>query len=383
MSLKVAIIEPVGGHGGMDYYDIGLCGGLAKAGVDVVLHTCDETKVDGGLGFNMRHTYECIYGNTIEWKRGFRYLKGSAKAMISALSEGRKIVHLHFFHVGALALFNVLLARLMFRRVVITAHDVESFIATLEVPIMSRIAYSLAHRVIAHNSVSQNELRDRLHVPGNKITVIPHGNYLHALRPVPPLELARKSLVISSQAKVLLFFGQIKDVKGLDILIDALPLVLKRHSETVLLIAGRPWKTDFNNYQSKIDANDIHGACITHIRYIHDDEIPLYFGAADLVVLPYRRIYQSGVLLMAMSYGKAVLVSDISGMLEIIRDGVTGFVFRSGDVDDLASKINTILSDPLSADNVARNGKDLMREDYNWEKIGRQTEKVYASLIGI
>jgi D-inositol-3-phosphate glycosyltransferase len=374
------MIEPVGGHGGMDYYDFGLCRGLAAAGVDVVLHTCNETPIPDSAGFAVRHTYSNIFGKAAAWRRGMRFVYGSVRAVFSAVRERRGIVHLHFFHVGVLALMNVLLARCSGRKVVITAHDVESFASSLGVPFMSRMAYRMAHRVIAHNRISRDELKELLHVPEGKITVIPHGNYLHALRPMLPVAVARERLGIPLHAKVLLFFGQIKEVKGLGILLNAMPSVLQHHPDAVLLIAGKPWKTDFAEYQTRIDELEIHDACFAHIRYIPDEDVPLYYGAADLVALPYRRIYQSGVVLMAMSYGKAVLVSDIPGMLEVVQDRETGFVFRSGDADDLARSICAIFANQPIMEIVAKRGQRLMEVKYDWSIIGQQTKEVYASL---
>ena len=378
--ISVSMIEPVGGHGGMDYYDFGLCAGLASAGVDVVLHTCDETTKPDHAGFVVRHTYHGIFGKTAAWRRGLCFVLGSLRAVISTVLERRKVIHLHLFHVGALPFMNVLLARLMARKLVITAHDVESFVSSLEVPFISRMAYRLAHRVIAHNYISSDELKARLQVPADKIAVIPHGNYLHALRPILPVNITRAKLGIPAHAKVLLFFGQIKDVKGLDLLLNAMPLVLQNHPDAVLLIAGKPWKTDFAAYQAKIDELGINHACITNIRFIPDEEVPLYYGAADLVVLPYLRIYQSGVVLMAMSYGKAVLVSDIPGMLEVVQDQETGFVFRSGNVDDLAQRICTIFANQPTMESVAKRGYSLMKEKYDWAVIGKKTKDLYASL---
>lgn len=378
--VSVSMIEPVGGHGGMDYYDFGLCGGLAAAGVDVVLHTCDETVIPDRAEFVVRHTYHGIFGKTSAWGRGLRFVLGSFRAVISSVLEERKVIHLHLFHVGALPFMNVLLARLMGRKLVITAHDVESFVSSLEVPVISRMAYRLAHRVIAHNNISSDELKARLHVPDDKIAVIPHGNYLHALQPMLPVDVARVNLGIPAHAKVLLFFGQIKDVKGLDLLLNAMPLVLQRHPDAVLLIAGKPWKMDFAAYQAKIDELGINHACITNIRFIPDEEVPLYYGAADLVVLPYLRIYQSGVVLMSMSYGKAVLVSDIPGMLEVVQDQETGFVFRSGNVDDLVQRICTIFANQPTMESVAKRGFSLMKEKYDWAVIGKITKDLYASL---
>ena len=355
-------------------------GGLVGAGMDVVLHTCDETSIPQETTFEVRQTFKGIYGKSASWKRGLRYLRASVVAMLSAVSERRNIVHFHFFHVGALQAMQVLLARLLMRTVVITAHDVESFVATLEVPFMSRLAYRLAHRVIAHNRISRDELQARLQVPEHKIAVIPHGNYMHALRPVPPVEIARERLSIPPHAKVLLFFGQIKEVKGLDVLLRAMPAVLHRHPDAVLLIAGKPWKTDFSGYQATIERLGIQAACYAHIRYIPDEEVPFYYGVADLVVLPYRHIYQSGVVLMAMSYGKAVLVSDIPGMLEVVQDGETGFVFRSGDEADLAERACKLFADPESVESISGRGQQLMVEKFGWAVIGQQTKAVYEKL---
>ena len=381
MSSKVAIIEPVGGHGGMDYYDYGLCGGLATAGYDVVLHTCDESVVPLNVGFEVRHTFVGIYGEAPSWKRGLRYIRDIFLAIWSAVREKRKICHFHFFHIGPLQVMNVLLAKLFARRIVITAHDVESFVARLEVPGMSRWVYHKADYVIAHNNISKHELLERIGLLPQKIEVIPHGNYLHAIRSLPRQDEARNSLGVPLKSKVILFFGQIKEVKGLDLLIDAMQEVLETHPDAILLIAGRPWKSDFSIYQAQIDKLDINKYCISHIRFIHDEDVPLYYAAADVVALPYRRIYQSGVVLMAMSYAKAVLVSDLPGMTEIVTDGNNGFVFKTGDKNDLVRQMKKALENETMRNNLAKNGFEFVRKYYNWDHIGIKTGRLYEKLF--
>lgn len=378
--IKIAVIEPVGGHGGMDYYDFGLCGGLGSAGLDVVLHTCDETTVPSHADYEVRHSYRDIYAKSPDWIRGLRYLRGSIYAVFSAWRENRQICHFHLFHVGLRQLFNIALAKVSGRRVVITAHDVESFVDKLEVPILSRLTYRLADRVIAHNQISKHELINRIGVSANKIEVIPHGNYLHSLRPLPAQLEARESLGISKSVKVILFFGQIKDVKGLDLLLEALPTVLEAHPELLLVIAGKPWKSDFKDYESRIASLGLGANCITHIGYVPDEKVPVYYSAADLVVLPYRRIYQSGVVLMAMSYGRAVLVSDLPGMTEIVTDGQNGLVFRQGDREDLAKKLISGISDYPMLQALAKNGYDHVQRRFDWNLIGKRTRGLYESL---
>ena len=380
-TLRIAVIEPVGGHGGMDYYDFGLCSGLAAAECDVVLHTSDETQVPLDTGFVVLHTYSGIYGKGHALLRGVRYVRASISAIWSAYRDGRFICHFHLFHVGPLEAFNITLAKIFRRKIVITAHDVESFVDKLEVPALSRWVYRQASCVIAHNKISQRELIRRIGISDEKIKVIPHGNYVHALRPLPSRIEACKMLGIPLSSKVLLFFGQIKEVKGLHILLDAMPSILALHPETVLLIAGKPWKSDFEIYEEKIRQLGIDGHCIRHIRYIPDHEVPLYYASADMVVLPYQRIYQSGVVLMAMSYGKTVLVSSIDGMLEVVQDQDTGYTFMAGNVDDLTSKVNLIFNNAAAAQKVAARGRRLMDDRYNWLTIAKMTKVAYENLV--
>ncbi len=376
---RVAIIEPVGGHGGMNYYDFGLCEGLVGANVTPTLYTCDETHATPGLPFKVNRVYRRIFGADPAWRRGLRYLAGSVRALMGARRGGNRLAHFHVFQVGVLELFNVLLARLLLLRVVITAHDVESFRS--EWSGIKSMVYGLADGVIAHNRVSQRELVRVLGMPERKIHVIPHGNYLGHVGAMPPAEAARAKLGLPRNATVLLFFGQIKEVKGLDLLLDAAASIKADLPELVVLIAGKMWGQDFAQYQGQIDRLGLRDHCVAHVRYIADDEVAAYYAAANLVVLPYRRIYQSGVILMAMSYGKPVLAADLDGMTEVIEDGVTGHVFRTGDSAHLAQQLRAVLADPAALQRVAANGLELMRTGYSWERIGQLTGACYLAAL--
>jgi D-inositol-3-phosphate glycosyltransferase len=250
--LKVAMVEPVGGHGGMDYYDFGLCEGLSKTGTQVTLYTCDETRQGDVASCETRLPYRRIYGDDPAWLRGLRYLQGSIEALLGAKLGRARSAHFHFFHVGPLELFNVLLAKLLGLRVVVTAHDVQSFVEHLSVPWMLKTAYRISDKVIAQSKVSEGELRKGLQISEDKITVIPHGNYLPFIGKVPAREEARAWVGLPNETRVLLFFGHIKRVKGLDILLTAMARLVQEHSNTMLLVAGKVWKDDFQRYQRQV-----------------------------------------------------------------------------------------------------------------------------------
>jgi len=380
-TIRVAIIEPVGGHGGMDYYDIGLCQGLAQAGVDAYLFTCDETTIDPVKTINAKLFYKQIYGNKPNWLRGLRYLGGSLRSFLFAKKINVNLCHLHFFHVGPLEFINVLLCKALNLPLVITVHDVEPFYESFFAHRFAKISYSLANGIIVHNQASQNEIIKKYDFLKEKTTIIPHGNYIHAIDSVPPTQEARETLGLSSHQKVLLFFGQIKAVKGLDTLLVALSIVVQKQKNIILLIAGRIWKDNFENYQRIIDKYGLEDHCRLFIQYIPHEMVSTFFAAADLVVLPYKKIYQSGVLLMSMSYGKPILASDLDGMNQVIIDNNNGFLFPANDSELLALKINEIISNPQKANEVAQQGLELMKEKHDWSQIGKLTKDKYHSVL--
>jgi len=373
MTIHVAVIEPVGGHGGMNFYDRALCRSIVTAGGQATLYTCDETTVNGDEGFPVRRPYREIYGQSAAWRRGLRFLLGSLQALPGARLSGHQVAHFHFFHVGPLELFNVLLARLVGLRVVITAHDVEAFKEGLSTPLFVRWTYRMASRVIAHSQVARHELIQKLDIPDERLDLIPHGNYVDKVPAAISRQAARDHFGLTPDKLVLLFFGQIKDVKGLDVLLHGFALARKSDERLHLLIAGRVWKTDFAPYAALIDRHGLAAHCTLHIGYIPDAEVAHYYLSADLVVLPYRRIYQSGVALEAMSHGRPVLVSDIAGLLEAVDDERTGFVFRSQDPEHLAERIGQVFSVPGHAEAIARAGLRRVTERNDWTRLGEQT----------
>ncbi len=381
MKLNIAVIEPVGGHGGMNFYDFSLCQGIVKAGAGATLFTCDKTAVDGSQGFPVERPYRGIYGQSRAWVRGLRFLWGSLSALPAARWNGHRVAHFHFFHVGPLELFNVMLARALGMQVVITAHDVEAFKEGLSVPLFVRWVYRAARRVIAHSQVAKQELVQELGIAEDKIDVICHGNYVASVPQDVTREMARAHFGIAADRRVLVFFGQIKDVKGLDVLLQGFALARQQDERLHLLIGGRVWKTDFARYAEIIERHGLAPHCSLHIRYIPDAEVPYFYRCADLVVLPHLRIYQSGAVLLAMSYGSPVLVSDIAGMLEAVSDEATGFVFRSRDPAHLAQRIGEIFAAPGHADEVAQAGLRMVTVRNDWTRLGEQSLACYRRAL--
>jgi glycosyltransferase involved in cell wall biosynthesis len=181
-----------------------------------------------------------------------------------------------------------------------------------------------------------------------------------------------------------LFFGNIAPYKGLEYLIDAFAQLVGRDRSYRLLIVGRPKGNEA--YWRFIEENmivaGVRDRIIQKIEYVPDDETELYFKAADVLVLPYTRVFQSGVLFLGYSFGLPAIAADVGSLKEEIVEGETGSVFKPQDSSDLASKIEAYFKSELFQNLGTRRAeiKAYANERYSWDRIAAIITAVYAAL---
>jgi len=381
MKRKVAIIDTLGAHGGaFHFYTFGQSMGLINSGVDVSLYTNNETTNPRITGLTFFSFYKDVFASESKIINGLQWIIGSIQSIFHARFSGIAIFHFHIFYTNILVLFSLLLVKLLFGKVVLTIHDVSSFANSSDSSIIGSMIYKLTDLILTHNEFSKLEIIKINPNLSSCIHIVPHGNYTPFIHVQNDKEKSRQHLGIPNEKKVLLFFGMIKQVKGLDVLLHALKDVIKENPDVLLLIAGKPWENDFSNYQRIIDENNLSDYCLLHTKFIPHADVEHYYCAADLVVLPYKKIYQSGVLVMALSYGKPALVSDLPPLKEVVTDMQTAFLFESENSISLAEKLNLILLDSEKLEQVRINGEELINTKYDWNEIGRQTKQAYQSL---
>lgn len=189
--------------------------------------------------------------------------------------------------------------------------------------------------VVLSDKVKQDVLSYRSNA---NCLVLPHPKYKQ-FGEVQEKAKARASFSIAENSKVLLFFGLIREYKGLDILLAA----MKHLDESfILLIAGEVYG-DKNKYLKQI-AQIAEGRVLFHDHYISDDEVSNYFSAADCCVLPYKAGTQSGIQAVASSFNLPVLVSTNGGLHEQIKEGQNGFIIDHLNEEALANKIENVFS---------------------------------------
>lgn len=140
---------------------------------------------------------------------------------------------------------------------------------------------------------------------------------------------------VAPEDRILLFFGYIRHYKGLDLLIDALKILRQEDSRYRLLIAGESYE-DVNIYHQHIEKNGLGSAVYFQEAYIDNAEVGDWFEAADVVVLPYRTATQSGILNMAYGFHKPVIITDVGGLGEFVREGKTGIIVKEASAASIA-----------------------------------------------
>lgn len=382
--IKVLFVEPIGGHRGMHYYDFALCASLCGHDVSPTLVTSDETADHNPpRQFDSCFLFREIYGEQSLPKRAANYLYALVQTARLA-REGRfAIAHCHYFLIPPADYLFLLALKAMGVKIVITAHDVMPFDAKWYSHPVLRHIYGLADKVIVHAQDNKRWILDQFQVRPSKVAVVRHGNYMpyvdtHCLS----REALREKVGVKDFTNVVLFFGQIKKVKGLDHLIRALPDVLSQHPDSVLVIAGQVWKDDFSHYADLISSLGLEKNVIARIEHIPDEDVTAYFESADVVALPYTRVYQSGVLLMACSYGRPVVATSVGGMKEVIQDGVSGYLVPPQDQVGLAQAIARLLSDKERAAEMGSTARRLMEENYSWESVALRTRQIYVAVLG-
>ncbi len=193
---------------------------------------------------------------------------------------------------------------------------------------------------------------------------------------------ARRALGLSENERVLLFFGTIRRNKGLDLLLEAFRLVRREVPDCRLLVAGgMPFGEEFSPYRSLIDSAGLTKAVSLFVRFVEEAEIPTFFAACDLVVLPYRDYAaQSAVLLRAYASGRPVVVTDAGGMAELVSvDGVGEVVVPEPEA--LADAIIRMLSDGARLAEAAAAAKHAAETKYSWPVAARRTRAVYDRVL--
>lgn len=214
-----------------------------------------------------------------------------------------------------------------------------------------------------------------------KFTQTPHRKYL--LHPLYTSfgeklgkQAARETLGLPQDAQIVLFFGLIRAYKGLDLLIDAFS-ELKQQAGIKLVIAGE-FYNDKQRYLELIERYGLSDQVILHGKFIANDDVKLYFSAADMVALPYKDATQSGVTQVSFHFEVPTLVTNVGGLSEVIPHGQAGYV-----VEPNGHAIAAAISDYFANNRQQAFTEGMKREKqkYDWKIFVNEVVDLYKQLL--
>jgi glycosyltransferase involved in cell wall biosynthesis len=347
-------------------YDHALCAALARAGAEVELITSRfaHGPAPPGEGYAVRERfYRFAPGRPGSAARRAAKLAQHVPELLRYRPSGRAadVVHVQWLTIPALD------ARLLprGRALVYTAHN-----ALREHPGPGeRRMYRRADAVVVHSEAAREHLAAEAGLDRDRLHVIAHGafDYLTRLpeeRPLPA-ELA------AVQAPVALCFGLLRPYKAIDVLLEAWRGV----GDAELWIVGAP----------RMDIRALRATSPPGVRwvarFVPDPELPAYLRRADLVVLPHRRVDQSGAAFAALAFGRPLLLTDVGGFRDLARAGAASLA-PPDDPDALRSELIRLLEDRAARERLAQGSRAAAAGPFAWEAVGRRTLELYRSLVG-
>lgn len=227
---------------------------------------------------------------------------------------------------------------------------------------------------IAHSKMDTDDLNEL--IPNAKVcqTVLPTFN-VFKFKDLSKQQ-GRGMLNLSKDDKVLLFFGFVREYKGLKHLIKALSHVVQKYDDVKLLIVG-DFGSDKQDYLSLIEECQVTDYINIYDEYIPDNEVEKFFAACDLVVLPYETATQSGIVQVAYGFEKPVIVTNVGGLPDVVTDNKTGYVVEAQNPERLADAIIRYYDEKKEQEFTVNVQKEAYR--FSWNRMVEAIENLYTS----
>ena len=372
----MSIIVP---HGFEPNYTLGFVKGLVANDIELCVISSDTDQrrfLENGIqNINLRGSQDHSRPFTAKAINILRYY---FRLQLFLIRNRRNIVHFTGLFGKKLILFEGIVLNLYFRllssRYVYTVHNVlphskehSQFFRRIY-----RLIYKIPDTLLVHTHQAKQQLVERFSVPERKIFVISIG--VNEEMPVTEITRteARRQMGFEFEDRVILFFGKVDKYKGLDVLIEAFDRLAM--PSTKLLISGWfPSLSYRDKIVSAIDASARRKDIRLHEGFMPNEGVEMFFKSAGVVALPYRNIYQSGVVFLCLNFGLPIVATDVGSLREFVEEGM-GIIAKTNDVEGVADALRRFF----------RNRHHFEREEiverakkYKWDIICKTIVPLY------
>lgn len=238
-----------------------------------------------------------------------------------------------------------------------------------------------SNALIAVSKYTVNELTKLYGINEKKIHVIYNGVDVDKFKPRPNRSELRREFGLDENKIIVLFVGRLYHRKGLEILLNSIPPVLKEVSNVKFIISGKGFKQKEENLRNLAKELDIEES-VEFLGYVSDEKLPRLYSASDIFVLP--AIYENFpfAILEAQSSGLPVISTNVGGIPEFLEDNKNGLIIEPGSSKQLTQKLLVLLKDQKLAKKMGDHGRKLIKEKLDWRLITGQVIELYHNLIG-
>ncbi|HTV42201.1 MAG TPA: glycosyltransferase family 4 protein [Candidatus Sulfotelmatobacter sp.] len=379
--------------GGKDpHYSYGLASTLAAAGVQLDLIGGNEFEIFAwppAIRFLNLRGDQCKNAGLLNKMR--RVLIYYARLLLYAARSKARIFHILWNNKFELFDRTLLMVfyKMLGKKIAFTAHNINAGQRDGSDSRLNRASLRLQYRlcdlIFVHTNKMKAELLSEFGVPADKIVRIPFGINNAVPHTGMTREQARIRLGLRPEDKVLLFFGSIAPYKGLHYLVEAFDTIATHDPSARLMIAGylKDHGDYWNQIQESLRSKSWRDRVIHKIEYIPDGEIEVYFKAADVSVLPYVHIFQSGIFFLAYSFGLPVIATDVGSLKEDIIEGETGMICEPRNAADLTRAIQKYFQSDLYRHPESRRREILSfaNKKHSWSEVISITTAAYQGML--
>lgn len=299
----------------------------------------------------------------------------------AGLTAKGKVIHAQWWTPILAPIYFVTLSicKLRNKKIIITVHNVlpHNNINSQVSKLLSKMVFIWGDEFIVHSSRNVEELHAIYGISKEKINKIPHGISRIKNNKIEK-KVSREKIGLPISKKVILCFGGIREYKGIDVVLKALSIITKKTDNVLLVIAGHPW-VDWSKYDEIIQKNNLNNYVKLFLRFIPSNEMDYFFYASDLIVLPYRDFMsQSGAGSDALSYEIPLIVSDVGGLPELVKD--KSCIVEPNNPEDLADKIWTVINDEKRLVKLSGESRELA-DEYSWNTVAKKTVNLYRESL--